>query len=115
MNNERGFTIVEVIVAIMILSVGLLALASSAAVATRMISQGQRYSEASVMANERFEILRSLPCDSLKNGSATADQFTVAWRVTSVASGRARQADVAVMSPTGRGNRTDSFGTVILC
>jgi len=113
--DQRGFTIVEVIIAIIILSVGLLALASSAAVATRMIAQGQRYSEASAMASERFELLRSVPCDSLANGSATADQFTVAWRVTATASGRAMLADVAVTSPTGRSNRTDSFRTVILC
>src|SRR5438128_1090206 len=42
MKREQGFTIVEVIIAIMVLTVGLLVLVNSSALVTRMIAQGQR-------------------------------------------------------------------------
>src|SRR3989442_15870348 len=42
MKRERGFTLVEVIVAILVLTVGLLALVTSSALVTRMIQRGQR-------------------------------------------------------------------------
>jgi type IV pilus assembly protein PilV len=113
--SERGFTIVEVLIAVMVLSVGLLALVGSAAVTTRMIAQGQRYSEASALANERFEILRSQTCAAMADGSATSGRFTVTWRVVADASGRAREVQVVVTSPTASGARNDQFQTVILC
>lgn len=115
MNRERGFTIIEVIVAIIILSVGLLALVSSAAVVTRMISQGQRYSEASALANQRFEMLRSQTCAAMANGSAASGRFTVAWTVVADATGRSRNVTVTVTSPTRTSTRNDVFQTVILC
>jgi prepilin-type N-terminal cleavage/methylation domain-containing protein len=112
---QRGFTIVEVLVAVMLLSVGLLALVGSAAVATRMISQGRRYTEASAEANQRLEILRSQTCAAMSDGSATQGRFTVAWTVTTDATGRARQVALQVVSPTATGTRRDLFQTVILC
>lgn len=115
MSGERGFTIVEVIIAMIVLSVGLLGLVSTAALTTRMISQGQRYSEAAALANQRFEILRATPCPSMANGSNTVGQVQVTWGVTSIQSGRARQATVDVRSSTGTGTRSDRFQTVIYC
>ena len=73
--NDKGFTVIEVIVAIIILSVGILGLASSAATVTRMIGQGQRFSEASAMASERFEILRAQQCEDMDGGDETKGMF----------------------------------------
>ena len=112
---ERGFTVVEVLIAVLVLSIGLLGLAASAAVTTRMIGQGQRYSETSAMAAQRFEMLRSQSCASMSAGSASAGRFGVSWAVTTVASGRARGVTLVVTSPTGRGMRADSFATTIPC
>ena len=41
MKREQGFTLVEVIIAILVLTVGLLGLVTSAALVTRMIGRGQ--------------------------------------------------------------------------
>ena len=57
--NDKGFTVIEVIVAIIILPVGILGLASSAATVTRMIGQGQRFSEASASIRNRMYRRRS--------------------------------------------------------
>jgi len=115
MNNRSGFTIVEVLVAVMILTVGILGLATTAGLVTRMISQGQRYTEASTLANERFEILRGERCPAVASGSETRDAYSIAWTVTNVNGGRAREIAVTVTSPTGRGNRTDAFTTTKVC
>lgn len=115
MSDRRGFTIIEVLIAVIILTVGIVGLASTAALVTRMVGQGQRYTEAASMANERFEILRALPCASLTNGSQASQGYTVAWTVTTVGGGDGRRLDVAVTSPTTSGTRQDVFTTMRYC
>jgi len=115
MKTERGFTIVEVLVAVMILSVGLMGLVTTAGLVTRMIGQGQRYTEASALANERIEILRSQKCPAAGSGTETRGAFTVSWRIVEVAGGKGRNSQVVVQPPTTRGNRTATFQTVQFC
>jgi Tfp pilus assembly protein PilV len=115
MTNERGFTIAEILVAILVLTVGLLGLVSTAGVVTRMIGQGQRYSEVSNLANERFEILRAQGCPAAGTGSEARGAFTIAWRVTDAAGGKARALQVIVTSPTPRGTRADTLSTTQVC
>lgn len=67
--NDRGFTIVEVMIAILVLTVGLLGLMGSAALVTRMIARGQRSAVASIYATKRFEELRATGCKTRTNGS----------------------------------------------
>ncbi|MBI1967765.1 MAG: prepilin-type N-terminal cleavage/methylation domain-containing protein, partial [Gemmatimonadetes bacterium] len=55
-SNERGFTIIEIIIAIIVLTVGLLGLVSTAALVTRMIGRGQRSTEAAIFAAQRMEL-----------------------------------------------------------
>lgn len=115
MKSERGFTIVEILVAIMVLSVGLMGLVTTAGLVTRMIGQGARYTEASALANERIEILRSQGCPAAGGGTETRGAFTITWRVVAMAAPKGRGLFVNVQSPTTRGSRTDSFQTVHFC
>ena len=120
MSDERGFTIVEVVVAILALTIGLVGLASTIAVSTRMIGQGQRYAEAATMAQQKFELLRARPCPTVATGRDTAtNNFIVGWRVTAIGAATAvnvgRQVEVWVRYPTGVGFRTDSFATTVGC
>ncbi len=48
--NRRGFTIVEIIIAIIVLTVGVLGMVTTAALVTRMIARGQRSAAASAFA-----------------------------------------------------------------
>jgi Tfp pilus assembly protein PilV len=113
--REGGFTIVEVLIAMLVLTVGLLGLASTAGYVTRMVGQGNRFTEAATLANREFEILRAGGCSAMTNGSRTSGQFSVSWTVTSVSSGKANQIQVTVTSPTGSGTRTDTFTSTVLC
>ena len=63
-----GFTIVEVLVAVIILSVGVLALASTAALTGRQIGEGGARSRAASLALSRFEVVAARAaagCDAI--------------------------------------------------
>ncbi len=115
MKLERGFTVVEVLIAVLLLTVGLLGMVTTAALTTRMIGQGQRYGEASAIANERFEILRSKPCAEMTGGSAQVGRFSLNWTVTPDQADTWRRVEVTVVSPVAGGTRTDRFATIIAC
>ncbi|PYP13861.1 MAG: hypothetical protein DMD52_15150 [Gemmatimonadetes bacterium] len=74
MKREQGFTLVEVIIAIMVLTVGLLVLVNSSALVTRMIAQGQRSAVAATDAARILDSLRAVACTARNAGSA------VVWR-----------------------------------
>ena len=86
--DRRGFTIIEVLVAVVILGVGVIALASSSASSTRMVGRGRQATRAVQAATERMEILRadayrtSPDCTALANGvDSAANGIVTSWRV----------------------------------
>ncbi|HXL06241.1 MAG TPA: prepilin-type N-terminal cleavage/methylation domain-containing protein [Gemmatimonadales bacterium] len=60
--NQRGFTIIEIIIAIIVLTVGLLGLVTTGALVTRMIARGQRSASAAAFASRRLERERPRAC-----------------------------------------------------
>lgn len=71
MKREQGFTLVEVVVAIIVLTIGLLALVSSSALVTRMIARGERTAAMASFASQRLEKLRTTACTSQSGGADT--------------------------------------------
>lgn len=63
--TRHGFTLVELIVAIMILTVGVLGLASTAAVVSRQTGGGTQQTIAANIASSRFERLRGRSCSAI--------------------------------------------------
>jgi prepilin-type N-terminal cleavage/methylation domain-containing protein len=68
--NEQGFTLVEVIVAIVLLGVGVMALVSSSAMATRMIGRGKESTMAAQIGAAQVERLRQLGASTSPNCTA---------------------------------------------
>jgi prepilin-type N-terminal cleavage/methylation domain-containing protein len=60
--KQSGFTIIEILIAIIVLTVGILGLVTTAALTTRMIARGQRSAVASLFASQRAEQLRPAAC-----------------------------------------------------
>ena len=56
---SSGFTLVEALVAIVVLGVGIVALASASASVTRMIGRGKMETRAALVASQRMDLLRS--------------------------------------------------------
>jgi prepilin-type N-terminal cleavage/methylation domain-containing protein len=83
--RREGFTLVELMVAVLILGVGLLGLLSTSAIVARMVGKAGRQAVAVAVAETRFEKLRSSNCASLAAGSgATRDGIYESWRVQRV-------------------------------
>ena len=84
-NRHRGFTLVELIVALLVLEVGLLGLLATAACVTRLIERGERASRAVMFAADRLERLRTTACASRAGGSEVRYRGgtpvdSIAWR-----------------------------------
>ena len=110
---RRGFTLVELLVAIIVLSIGLLGLASTSAVVTRQIGGGAQMTLAATTAQARFELLRSQNCTTLSNGSASARGISEVWVVT--VRTRAREVTDTVKFTTTRGESVHAYRTMIPC
>jgi len=67
--TRAGFTLIEVVIAILILSVGALALAGSSAVMVRRLSDGARTAAGASVARSRIESSLAAPCSALAGGS----------------------------------------------
>jgi len=113
MKARDGFSLIELMVAIMILTVGLLGLAATTAVATQMIGAGGRHTLAASVAQSRFEVLRRGSCAALSSGSSYTRGIAEAWVVDSVRTSAFVTARVTYQ--TRRGPRTQIFRSVRPC
>ena len=117
--DTRGFTLVELMIAVVILSVGVLAMIGTAGLVSRMIGQGKRNTRAAVVAMQRFERLRlaahatTPDCTALAGGTATTNGVIETWTVTGA--GASRRIRLFIQYQTSRGLRSDTAQTVVAC
>ncbi|MGQ0714203.1 MAG: type IV pilus modification PilV family protein [Gemmatimonadaceae bacterium] len=121
--RRSGFTIMELIVAIVILSIGILGLAASSGIVMRMIGGGTHQTVAASVAQTRFETLRALSCGRITSGSASNRNVQEVWSVTPVGPVAAPRAMDVRLSITyqillrsgSNTSRTQAFRSEILC
>lgn len=122
-HSRSGFTVMELIVAIVILSVGLLGLAATSGVVMRLIGGGTHQTVAANVALARFESLRALSCGRVAGGSASNRNVQEIWTVTPVgpvAAPRAMDVRLTINYHTSmrRGassSRTQTYRSQIIC
>jgi len=113
--RSEGFSLIEVMIAVTILGVGLLAVTGAQIHALRGGSYGKHSAQAGVVANSRMEILKrshwddpilqptawtapvavDIQVDS-PTGVQVAQTYRVQWRITNVVLGQTRAIDVRV-------------------
>ena len=76
-----AFTIVELLVAIVVLSIGVLALAATAGLVASHLGDGERLTAAAHAARSGLASLSTRPCNVLVSGDATRAGTVVRWRV----------------------------------
>ena len=82
---EAGVSIVEVLFALLVFSVGTLAAAQHTLAARQQARAGEMVTEAAAAVQYQMETLRSLPYDSLDSDSETVWGFPISWTVSGTA------------------------------
>lgn len=121
-DKRAGFTIIEVMIAIVVLGVGVMALVGSSAMVTRMIGAGRTSTEAVEIANSRIEYLRraaystATPCTHAQfaAGTSSGTGYTEKWTITTQPNS-IRVVTDSVIYRTTRGPRPFVLTTSILC
>jgi prepilin-type N-terminal cleavage/methylation domain-containing protein len=121
-HSRRAFTLLEVLVALVILGVGILGLSANAALVSRLVGDGSRLTLAATVATTRFERLRSLPCAGVASGRATTRGIEESWSVGAMSPGvtSALEIELSVTYPVrvsgGAGSsRTQRFRGAVPC
>ena len=119
--NRQGFTLIEVMLAVVMLTVGVMALASGSASVSRMIGRGRTDTMAADVLTSRADQLRRIaasttpPCTALGNGNATTQGITEQWTLLGAAGGVSRQVRLIVSYRSVRRARADTTVITLYC
>ena len=115
---RRGFTLVELVVAIILLSIGILGLASTAGYVTRQMAGSSVQTIAASVAQNRVDSLTSIGCSRLvtpMSGSATTRGITETWAVKDTLM-NVKKISLVMTVPLRRGSpKTITYTTFIPC
>lgn len=92
-----GFSLVEVIIALMILTVGILGLAGTTAFVVRQVNMADVSTDRSNARQSVLERIRAMDYDSLASGSDSIGRYAMSWRVT--VDGTSKVVAVAITGP----------------
>jgi len=87
LKEDRGFTLLEVIIAISILTFGILAVGAMQSAALRGNNFAYGRTSASTLAQDALEDLMALPYASMANGNRTEGNYSITWTVTQIGTG----------------------------
>jgi len=79
--NNQGLTIIEVVFAISIFTIGILAVSGLALTSVNSNAASRRLTEATTLAEDRLERLMTLPYDTIADGTATEGAYNITWEV----------------------------------
>lgn len=124
--DRRGFTIPEVLVAMMILSIGILAMMGTSAATTKLISRGRRVTIATQVAESVMDSLRLksnedlVTCTDLASNATGYSQqgVRVTWDIgarTAMGQTGARVVTVVISYAGNQATTTDTLISVFRC
>lgn len=112
--GRAGFTLVELIVAMLMLTIGLLGLAGVGAVVLKQMKGGTYQTIAASIAQSRFEQFEGDPCASIVGGSATVRGMTESWTAVALGSRAKTLRDTVTFVGTS-GTKKVGIHTVVAC
>ena len=116
-SGERGFTMVEMIVAVTLFTWVLLTLLGANVLVVQLLAAGDRAATATFYARERLETIRGVSCTVLADGSETRGGiYTLTWDLEPAHGGSVRDVQLLVTYPARRNvMRTDTIESSVLC
>lgn len=106
-NGRDGFTMVEVIAAIVILTVGVLGMAGTTAYIVRQVTLANVMTERAVAQQTVVEKIQAMPYANVTYGSDSVGRFSVNW--TSASDGAASRLVTIITTGPGLHASTGSF------
>ena len=110
---RAGFTLAELLVALMVFSVGALAMVATSANVMTLITSSKNRTLAAAVAEARFERLRAQPCSAHRSDTATTRGIAESWSVVTLA--RADDVTVHVGFISNRRPQTRIYRSFIVC
>jgi type II secretory pathway component PulJ len=111
--RATGYTLIEIVVALLLFTIGALALVTTSAVVGRAMNTNAVRERAARMAASRLEILGAA-CNRATSGRERFQQIESEWTVTLLDSVRLSVVEL-VSYPAPQGRRTDLFRAVLPC
>src|SRR5690348_1762068 len=81
---RRGFTLAELLVALMVFAVGALALVATSGNVITLMTGAKNRATAAAVAQARFERMRSQPCTAHTSDSTTGNGIASSWQVVNL-------------------------------
>lgn len=113
MRPRRGFSLIEVVFAVVLIDIGLLALVAASATLVRLAGDLRARDAALRVATDRLQLLGATPCTS-QSGSATSARIHEAWTASAPRNG-VRDLRDSVVFVTTRGTGTFVLRTRLTC
>ena len=110
---RTGYTLIEIVVALLLFSVGGLALTATSALVARELSSNGTRERAGRIAATRLEMLRA-SCRNASNGREYVGRIKSEWSVNFVDSSRLAVVE-SITYPTKHGGRTDFYRATLPC
>lgn len=111
---RRGFTLIEMIIAIIVMSIGIMGLAGTASYVAQQVGGGGAQTVAAAIATQVSDSLSARRCSALVAGSKTKRGVTISWTIAD--SSRTKWVTEQVQYKPKRGaTKTINYITVVQC
>ena len=110
---RHGFTLPEVLVAVLVFAVGILGLASSGTFIATQAGEARAITEGAILVGRVLDSLRSIPCASVASGQLTQSRAIVTW--TAAPANRSVAVDATLQLAHRRGPRQWRVDTLLPC
>jgi len=108
-----AFTLVELLVAIVVFTVGVLTLAATAGLVAAHVGDGGRLTNNAHLARTVLDSLRALPCAEVRGGILSRGSMSATWTVAR--DSLTATVELTVASGLRRGATRNLYATIIEC
>jgi hypothetical protein len=108
-----AFTLVELLVAIVVLTIGVLALAATAGMVASHVGDGGQLTGAAHAARSVLDSLQGVDCASLTSGASMRDRVALQWTITGDST--AKRVELSAGTAVRRGARRDGYRVLVPC